>query len=288
MNATPLSRRDLLAGALAVGGSMLGKSVRAAGWFSSEDLVLNTRGGYHFLPAVPFLSFAARAADGFEIVRATFRRLRPFSEGVADIERLLRASSRPIHALCGIELRSPAQVSGAEFGAFNRIYLERMARAGLLIADRVPIARTNVAEVGVREHSIHAFSYTMPVVRRRQAPSDTFVLSAVPEVRDITAERFEFVAAGDTTPTGLRLKIEFVLSKLDNTMQVLGAQWAGATGVQLYTVHDVQPLLADVILPRVGGVGRRGIEWHHASPPVVGNELEIDVRGTRMELVADV
>jgi hypothetical protein len=48
--------------------------------------MLNTRGGYHFLPAVSFLSFAARAADGFEIVRATFPRLRPFSEGVADID----------------------------------------------------------------------------------------------------------------------------------------------------------------------------------------------------------
>ncbi len=285
MSATPLSRRDVLTVALAFGASTLGRPLRAQGAIG-DVLTLNERGGYQFLAAVPFLSFAARAVDGFEIVRAVFPRLRPFSEGVADIKSLLEASGRPVQALCAIELRSATQVSGAEFGSFNRTYLERMAQAGLLVNDRVPMARTNVAAAGVREHSIHAFSYTVPMARDRQAPSETFVLSAVPEVRDITVQPFEFVAAGDTSATGLRQKLEFVLGRLDSTMQKLGVQWARATGVQLYTVHDVQPLLADVILPRIGDAGRRGIEWHHASPPVVGNELELDVRGTRMELVA--
>jgi hypothetical protein len=70
-----------------------------------ENLILHGKGGYWFLPGLPFLSFAVRAADGYEIVRATFQRLRPLSAGLADIKRLLHASGRPLDALCGLELR---------------------------------------------------------------------------------------------------------------------------------------------------------------------------------------
>lgn len=286
MDATPLSRRDWMSSAVALGVSTLALAARPLSLLNGQELVLNSRGGYRFLPGLPFLSFGARAADGFEIARATFQRLRPFSQGIADIERVLRAAGRPIHALCGLELRSERQVSGAEFSSFNRYYLERIGQAGLLVGDQAPMVRTNVAVAGVHEHSIHAFCYTVPAASRQPVAAPTFVLAAVPEVRNITTQP-EVVAAGDTTLEGLRLKTEFVLATLDGTMKVLGAQWAEVTGIQLYTIHDLQPLLADLILPRVGTGGRRGIEWHYASPPVLGGALEIDVRGTRLELLAD-
>src|SRR5678816_1750393 len=49
--------------------------------------------------------------DGFEIVRTTFRQPRPFASGMADIERALKASGLPVHALCGLELRSARPLS---------------------------------------------------------------------------------------------------------------------------------------------------------------------------------
>jgi len=54
--------------------------------------------------------------------------------------------------------------------------------------------------------------------------------------------------------------------------------------VQFYTVHDVHPLLADLILPRLGVAARLGVEWHHAWPP--GVQMEIGVRGVRHEITA--
>lgn len=294
MDAPLLSRRDWLSRSCALlAVSALGISRRGGSAIALEELVLNARGGYRFLPArAAFLSSGALAADGFEIVRTTLRRPRPFSQGIAEIERMLQATGRPIHALCGLELRSPGQPSAAEFSAFNQAYVTRLDQAGLLIDGKVPLARTNVAS-GVREVSIHAFSYTMPLANREPAPAPTFVLSGVTD-RSTAARRegADSVAAGNAAPGGaaaladLRLRTESVLAAIDETLRAVGVRWTDVTGVQLYTLRDVQPLLADLILPRLGAAGRLGIEWHHEAPPSARNELEIGVRGIRLELVA--
>lgn len=249
---------------------------------SGEGLLLHPRGGYWYLPGMPFLGFAARAADGYEIVRATFRELRPLPDAIAAVERQLAAQGRPIGALCGLEVRSERQVGLEAFGAFNRTYLELADRAGLVVDGRVPLTRTNVTAAGVREHCVHAFSYTVPVADKAVQRAPTFVVSAIPEVRNITTQP-EFVAAGDTSPDGLREKTAFVLATLADVLTTIGVRWTDVTGVQLYSIHDLHPLLDDLILPQLGESARRGIEWHHAYPPVVGNELEIGVRGTRVE-----
>src|SRR5678816_3052948 len=88
-----------------------------------QELVVNERGGYRFLPGVPFLSFGVVAADGFEIVRTTFRQPRPFADGMEDIARLLDRSGRPLDALCGLELRSARPLLRSEFDEFNRAYI---------------------------------------------------------------------------------------------------------------------------------------------------------------------
>src|SRR5689334_293130 len=99
MDTPPLSRRDWLARSSALLAlAALGASRRGAAAVLPEALVPNPRGGYRFLPGVPFLSFGALAADGYEIVRTTFRQPRPFPAGMADVERLLRAVGRPMHA----------------------------------------------------------------------------------------------------------------------------------------------------------------------------------------------
>ena len=64
----------------------------------------------------------------------------------------------------------------------------------------------------------------------------------------------------------------------------LGVEWDEATAVDVYTIHDIAPFLASMILPRTGG-GRHGIAWHYTRPPIAGIEYEMDVRGCNREIV---
>lgn len=250
----------------------------------SEPLVTVPLGGYLFLPGTPFLSVLVLAAEGFEIVRAVFRRPPAFAEGFAAVERHLRAAGRPLDALCGLELRSERQTTFSEFAAFNGPYVERLRRKGLLVDDRVPITRTNVAVPGVgATHQICAFSYTVP--SSRQAP--TFVFAAVPEVRNLGGNPPDVVAGDDTSIVGLRQKTAFILDVLGRNLENIGVGWNDVTAIQLYTVHDVHSLVASLILPKTGDAGKRGIHWQLAQPPVTGVEIEIDLRSTGAELTID-
>jgi hypothetical protein len=204
-----------------------------------------------------------------------------------------------MQALCGLELRSPRPLVSSEFQAFNQAYVARLKKAGVLMGNQVPVTRTNVAYAhtgassGEPEFSIHAFSYTMPTARRKRTEAPTFVTAGIPEIRNLQAAGWkgevpDIVARTDTTSTGLptpaalRQKTEFILTALDGVMHALGVGWTEVTCVQLYTVHDVQPLVADLILPRLGDAARLGIEWHHTHPPFV--QVEVGARGTRLEL----
>ena len=66
-------------------------------------------GNYRFIPGITAFSSGVIAMPGHEIVHATLAAPMPWREGFALIERHLRAQGRPRTALCGIELRSPAQ-----------------------------------------------------------------------------------------------------------------------------------------------------------------------------------
>src|SRR6476646_9448933 len=108
MNGSPLSRREWLARSCALlSVSALSVSRIGLGNTAAEELVAHRRGGYRFLPGVPFLSLGAIAADGFEIVRTTLGQPQPLNDGLEEIERRLDKARRPIQALCGVELRSP-------------------------------------------------------------------------------------------------------------------------------------------------------------------------------------
>jgi hypothetical protein len=57
------------------------------------------------------------------------------------------------------------------------------------------------------------------------------------------------------------------------------------TGVNLYTVHDLHPLLPSILIPLLGAASGLGITWYHARPPVGGLEVEVDARAVGTELV---
>src|SRR6478752_6110443 len=130
MDAPLHSRRDRLSQSSApLAGVVPGVSGRRESRIAIQELVVNEQGGYRFLPGVPFLSFGIVAADGFEIVRTTFRQPRPFAAGMADIERLLEGSGRSLHALCGLELRSARPLSRSELDELNQAYIGHLKAA---------------------------------------------------------------------------------------------------------------------------------------------------------------
>jgi hypothetical protein len=282
----PVSRRSLLAGAFALGGLRFVSSQRRSTDKGPGKLVANERGGYLFVPGMSFFSFGAVAANGFEIVRATFRRAPVFPQGLDAVERHLRAAGRPVQALCGFEFRNGRQATVPEFMAFNDSYIDRLRRAGVLVGDQMPLTRSNLVLSGTdASHRLHAFSYTVPA----SSPSKrlpTFVVAGIPEVRFLEPNP-EIVAKDDLSLNGLRQKLLFILETIDGLLTTMGARWSDVTGIQLYTVRDLHPLIESVVLPRIGEAAMRGIHWHYVLLPVVGGDVEIDVRSVGAELSID-
>ena len=88
----------------------------------------------------------------------------------------------------------------------------------------------------------------------------------------------------DTTrPAGISAKAKFVLGEMERRMSAFGGSWRDTTAVQLYTVHDVYPVL-EIELGR-RGVLRNGLTWHFDCPPVVGLDFEMDCRRVHLERV---
>jgi hypothetical protein len=146
-----------------------------------------------------------------------------------------------------------------------------------------PVARSNVCP-DVRppaEPSFHAFCFTAA----DSASRPSFVVSGSGEVPEGKANyRDHIIRPGDTSPSGLREKARYVLAEMEARLAALGQDWNDTTAVQVYTLRDFHPLVADDLLAR--GCGRLGIDWHHCRPPVVGLDYEMDCRGVDCERVA--
>jgi hypothetical protein len=283
---TPVSRREWLAGALASGVLRLVPSQGGAIQRPSGSLVTNERGGYLFVPGQPFFSFGAVAASGFEINRAIFRQPPTFPEGLAAVERHLRAAGRPPQALCGLELRNGRQADMLEFMTFNERYIESLRRVGVLVTDQMPLTRSNLAVTGAEAvHRIHAFTYTLPAPSS-SSRAPTFVIAGIPEVR-FSGPQSEIIAKDDVSLNGLRQKTVFVLQTIAGLLATMGVEWRDVTGIQLYTVRDLHPLIESVVLPRIGEAAQRGIQWHYVLLPLEGGDVEIDVRSVRAEFTID-
>ena len=283
---TSVSRRSLLAGAFALGGLRVASSQIRSTDQAPGKLVANDRGGYLFVPGMPFFSFGAVAASGFDIVRATFRHPPLFPQGVDAVEQHLRAEGRSIQALCGFELRNGRQATVREFMTFNDSYISRLRRAGVLVNEQMPVVRSNLVLTGTdASHRIHAFSYTVPT-SSAASRLPAFVMAGIPDVRFL-APNPEIVAKDDVSLDGLRQKTIFILETIERLLSTMGARWADVTGIQLYTVRDLHPLIESVVLPRIGAAAARGLQWHYVLLPVVGGDLEIDVRSVRAELNID-
>jgi hypothetical protein len=245
-------------------------------------MMANPLGNFHFTKGSPFYASAVRADPGFQIVRTTFERPLPLNAGFAAIQRELQSCGRAVQALCGMELRAQDPYADRPlFMDFNAKYVERLKDMGLLADGLVPITRANLAvhDGSVKEQCVYAFTYTVPSKTERV----TFATSAIADLRRHADGSVENVASGDVSARGLREKVSFVIGEVDEKLKEIGASWDLATQVRIYTMHQIGPLIPEIILPMIGSSALHGLTWHYVYPPVVGLELEIDVRGVLRE-----
>jgi hypothetical protein len=240
-------------------------------------------GGYRFIKAVFQYSAGVAALPGFRIRRIRFTRPVPLALGFQKIEQTLKSAGRPLTALCGCELRSPAPFTEDGFRSFNEIYTGTLTRWSIFDGKSNPVARSNVCPAvdPPPEPSLHAFSYTE--ISDDSAPS--FVVAGGAEAPEGHANyRDHIVRLNDVSPAGIREKARFVLNEMERRLNALGVTWRDTTATQVYTIHDMHPFLADEIVKR--GAAHAGLTWQYCKPPVVGLEFEMDCRGVKTEETA--
>lgn len=239
-------------------------------------------GGYRYIPGVSQYSAGVAALKGYRLVRVRFSDVVPLKKGFERIAAHLKAVDRPLTAFCACELRSPGQFTEEGFVEFNRVYVGTLRDWGIMDGDDNPVSRANVCpEIGApSEPGFHAFTYT---VQDSDAPK-TFVIAGSGEAPEGKGNyRDHIVRLGDTSQAALREKSAFVLDEMERRMAHFDGGWSEATGVQIYSVHDIHPLIATEIAPRTAH--RNGMTWHFNRPPVVDLEFEMDCRRIFDELV---
>jgi hypothetical protein len=240
-------------------------------------------GDYRFIvsPGGPF-SAGVAAMPGFALRRVRFLRPVPMADGFAFIKAHLGREGRPVTALAACELRSPAAMTVEQFQAFNGEYLKTLHQWECKVGDINPLARSNLAPITEvpKGAMFFAFTYTVP----EPGASGDFLISGKPEIRDgVTTDRI--VGGRDVSLKGLEVKARFVMDAMRARVDALGCDWTAVTAAQIYTVHDVRPLLDTVFAE--SHVSQIGLAWYPAWPPVIGMEFELDVRSVRTELVID-
>jgi len=243
----------------------------------------NPKGNYSFIKGISPYSAGVAAARGFEIEHARLQPAQPLRDGFAAVDRHLKALGRPRQALCAMELRSPRPFTFQGFADFNAGYVDVLKSWQILQDGLNPVARTNVApEVDPpAEALLYGFSYT---VASERAPV-TFVVAGAGELPEGSLDPHDVVRRGEDSLEALREKARFVLGLMESRMRELGGNWTSVTAADVYTVHDIYPLLEKDILPRLGAARQHGITWHYTRPPIVGIEYEMDLRGCGREIV---
>jgi hypothetical protein len=246
----------------------------------------NRAGGYAFLKGIDPYSAGVTALPGFEIVHARLERDVPLQRGFAAIESYLRSERRPRQALCAVELRSTRPFTFQGFRDFNQRYVSILKEWGLLIDGVNPVARTNVAPhvLPPAEPSVHGFSIT---IAAENAPP-SFVVAGAGELPEGSLDPHDVVRRGEISTDALREKARFVMGLMSSRLAGLGANWKQVTATQVYTVHDIHPLLETEILGAMGEAARLGIHWHYARPPIESIEYEMDLRGCRREVICSI
>jgi hypothetical protein len=240
-------------------------------------------GGYRFIKGAFMYSAGVAAFPGYRIERVRFSQLVPVDEGFRRAADIMQRAGRPKTAFAACELRSPAPFTESGFVAFNQIYVETLKQWNIIdAAGTNPVARSNVCpEIAPpKEPSFYAFSYTV----EDTGSASTFVIAGSGEAEEGRGSYSErTVAQGDTSVSGMRQKVRFVLGEMERRMAALGFAWRDTTAAQAYTVHDIHPFLSEEFAKR--GALNAGLTLQFCRPPVVGLDFEMDCRRVHLERV---
>lgn len=247
--------------------------------------ILNSRGGYRFLPGIEPYSSGVVATSGFEIVHVTLATAVPWQAGLCSARGYLESLGLNQHALCGVELRCPRPHTMDGFIDFNRDYRALLNEWDIPVDGQNPVARTNVAPVAgaPAETALFGFSYCCP----SDSAAGTFVVAGGGELPTRALDAARIVRAGDVSPEAMAEKARCVVQIMNTRLTGLGARHEQLTMIDVYTAHDLRSSLADILIPEIPAAAAAGIRWFYSRPPIVDIEFEMDMRGVRRELVLD-
>ena len=250
------------------------------------DVAVFAAGGYRYIPGAFQYSGGVAAEPGYEIERARFAKPLAMADAFAAVETYLKTLGRPTTAFAACELRSPEPFTEQGFIDFNRAYVVTLERWGIYTGGEQPVnpvARTNVCPMydKPREPVMYAFSYTVPA---DVGSRGSFITSGGGEsLGKGKTHRERVIRLDDTSPEGLREKVQVVVAEMERRLKLLGFGWGDAVTTQAYTVQNIGHLVGEMIAARGACAG--GLTWTYARPPIVGLEYEMDVRGAARELI---
>jgi hypothetical protein len=246
-------------------------------------LVSNSKGNYRFLRGIAPYSAGAVADDGYEVIHIRFAQAVPLAEGFRRVREHLSGAKRPLHSLCGMELRSPQPFSFQGFNEFNAGYVQVLREWEIVRDNLNPVARTNVApEIGAPSApALYGFSYTIASATKTR----TFVVAGAGELPEGSLDPHDVVRRGETSAQALREKTQFVMKLMSARLRGLGVSWDKVTTANIYAVHPICGVLESDIIRPMGASAMHGVTWHYSRPPIVSIEYEMDVRGCEHEIV---
>jgi hypothetical protein len=244
-------------------------------------LLSNPRGNFSFIEGISPYSGGVIASPGFSVEHVRLLRPIPWREGFRRIDAFLQQAQRPRQALCAIALRSPKPFSFGGFNQFNADYVEQLKAWNLHVEGRNPVARTNVAPAVAPppEPSLYSFAITRPTT----SSARSFVVAGGGELPEGSLDPHDVIRRGELSADALSEKARYVMGLMAGRLKTLGVGWEHVSVTNIYTVHDLNAMLAKDILPRMGKASEHGVVWNYTRPPIESIEYEMDLRGCAHE-----
>jgi hypothetical protein len=251
------------------------------------ELVQHPSGAFAYLPGSSTFSNGLVVSSGHRLTEWELAEPLPLRAAFDRIGAELEARGFGWESLAGVDLRSPSPFAPQGFAEFNAAYTALLGEYyPLADGDLAPYARTNVAPVEryVTEPCVRA----VQIVEPHPGAEGDFVASGVAEIIKAPTPA-DTIAFGDTSPAGLRAKVDFVVATLAGRVADLGLPISAANTIDAYTAHPLDWLEA-VVGATFVAVGRFGMHRWIARPPVTDLEFEMGCKriSTRLTLATAV
>ncbi len=252
----------------------------------TKFLTSNPQGGYSFLPAIEPYSAGVIAEPGYEIAFVTLQSTLPWRDGLIAAKSWLEARGLPVKSLCAVALRCAEPHSFNGFATFNQEYRCLLEDWEIIVNGANPVARTNVSPVvnPPAETHLYGFAFCQPSVLRER----TYIVAGGGELPHRDLSREHIVRVGETTQDAMQEKAKCVTDIMRLRLERMNADESLLSAINVYTSHPVRSILEDTIIQQLPAAAHIGIRWNLTRPPVKEIEFEMDLRGVRQELVADI